>query len=180
METHPRRTVLAAALGAAAATAAAGTAQAHGGGERKFVKRRLKAMSLEEKVGQLFTTYAYGQTADTTAAADVAANRTAHGVDNAAALIEKYHLGGVIYFAWSNNVANPAQITALSNGLQDAALAGCGTPCSSPPTRSTASSPASARPRRSCPGRWPSAPRTTPRPPAPRPSSPGPSCARWA
>ncbi|WP_335990885.1 glycoside hydrolase family 3 protein [Glycomyces sp. MUSA5-2] len=129
MQTHPRRTVLAAALGAAAATAAAGTAQAHGGSaERRFVKRRLKAMSLEQKVGQLFTTYAYGQTADTTAAADVASNQTAHGVDNAAALIRKYHLGGIIYFAWSNNVANPDQITALSNGLQDAALAGCGTP----------------------------------------------------
>ncbi|RRR96904.1 glycoside hydrolase family 3 protein [Glycomyces terrestris] len=129
METHPRRTVLAAALGAAAAAAAAGTAHAHGDrGERRFVKRRLKAMSLEEKVGQLFTTYAYGQTADTTAAADVAANRAAHGVDNAAELIETYHLGGIIYFAWSNNVANPDQITALSNGLQDAALADCGTP----------------------------------------------------
>jgi beta-N-acetylhexosaminidase len=127
--THPRRTVLAAALGAAAAVASAGTAQARGNpGERWFVKRRLKAMSLEEKVGQLFTTYAYGQTADTTAAADVASNRTAHGVDNAAELVETYHLGGIIYFAWSNNVANPDQITALSNGLQDAALADCGTP----------------------------------------------------
>ncbi|WP_198667438.1 glycoside hydrolase family 3 protein, partial [Glycomyces dulcitolivorans] len=125
----PRRTVLAAALGAAAAVASAGTAQARGNpGERWFVKRRLKAMSLEEKVGQLFTTYAYGQTADTTAAADVASNRTAHGVDNAAELVETYHLGGIIYFAWSNNVANPDQITALSNGLQDAALADCGTP----------------------------------------------------
>jgi beta-N-acetylhexosaminidase len=129
METHPRRTVLAAALGAAAAAATAGTAHAHGDrGERRFVKRRLKAMSLEEKVGQLFTTYAYGRTADTTEAADVASNRAAHGVDNAAELIETYHLGGIIYFAWSDNVANPDQITALSNGLQDAALADCGTP----------------------------------------------------
>ncbi|THV30864.1 glycoside hydrolase family 3 protein [Glycomyces paridis] len=128
METHPRRTVLAAALGAAAAAAVAGPAEADGGRRRSFVKRRLRAMSLEEKVGQLFTTYAYGQTADTTAAADVAANQAAHGVDNATALIATYHLGGIIYFAWSNNVANPDQITALSNGLQDAALEGCGTP----------------------------------------------------
>ncbi|SDE13565.1 glycoside hydrolase family 3 protein [Glycomyces harbinensis] len=130
METHPRRTVLAAALGAAAAVAAAGTAQAHGGDKerRRFVKRRLKAMSLEQKVGQLFTTYAYGQTADTTAAADVANNQAAHGVDNGVALLEKYQLGGIIYFAWSNNVANPDQITALSNGLQEAATDACGTP----------------------------------------------------
>jgi beta-N-acetylhexosaminidase len=129
METHPRRTVLAAALGAAAAAAAAGTAQAHGDREeRRFVRRRLKAMSLEEKVGQLFTTYAYGQTADTTAAADVAKNQADHGVDNALELLEKYRLGGIIYFAWSNNVANPDQITALSNGLQEAATEACGTP----------------------------------------------------
>jgi beta-N-acetylhexosaminidase len=129
METHPRRTVLAAALGAAAAAAAAGTAQAHGDREqRRFVKRRLKAMSLEQKVGQLFTTYAYGRTADTADAADVARNRADHGVDNAVELLEKYRLGGIIYFAWSDNVADPDQITALSNGLQEAATEACGTP----------------------------------------------------
>ncbi|MCC3765306.1 glycoside hydrolase family 3 protein [Glycomyces sp. TRM65418] len=134
METHPRRTVLAAALGAAAAAAAAGTAQAHGRhdhgdkDERKFVKRRLKAMSLEEKVGQLFTVYAYGRTADTRDPADVAQNQRTHGVDNAAQLIETYRPGGIIYFAWSNNVANPDQITALSNGLQAASTADGGTP----------------------------------------------------
>ncbi|MCD0446844.1 glycoside hydrolase family 3 protein [Glycomyces sp. A-F 0318] len=129
METHPRRTVLAAALGAAAAVATAGAAQAHGDRERRrFVKRRLKAMSLEEKVGQLFTTYAYGRTADTADPADVAKNQADHGVDNAVKLLEKYRLGGVIYFAWSNNVADPDQITALSNGLQEAATASCGTP----------------------------------------------------
>src|SRR3712207_6232855 len=42
----------------------------------------LERMTLEEKVGQLFVTYAYGETADTTNAADVAANRSAYGVDN--------------------------------------------------------------------------------------------------
>ncbi|MEU6859236.1 glycoside hydrolase family 3 N-terminal domain-containing protein [Glycomyces sp. NPDC046736] len=137
METHPRRTVLGVALGtavgAAAAVATSGAAQAGPGRSdaahrRRFVKRRLKAMSLEEKVGQLFTTYAYGQSATSTDATDVANNRAAHGVDNAAQLIDKYKLGGIIYFAWSNNVADPDQITALSNGLQDAATGRCGTP----------------------------------------------------
>ena len=75
-------------------------------------------MTLEEKVGQLFVTYAYGQTADTTDPADVAHNQRELGVANGKELIEKYHLGGVIYFAWSNNVANPEQIAGLSNGLQ--------------------------------------------------------------
>ncbi|GII25903.1 glycoside hydrolase family 3 protein [Planosporangium mesophilum] len=78
----------------------------------------LARMNLEEKVGQLFVTYAYGSTVDTTDAADVAANRSAYGVDNAAALVDKYKLGGIIYFAWSHNVNNPGQIAALSNGVQ--------------------------------------------------------------
>ncbi len=82
------------------------------------IKHLLKTMTLEEKVGQLFVTYAYGQTADTTNAADVASNQKELGVDNGKELIEKYHLGGIIYFAWSNNVANPPQIAGLSNGLQ--------------------------------------------------------------
>jgi beta-N-acetylhexosaminidase len=127
--THPRRTVLAAALGAAAAAATASAAQADGGrGEKRFVKRRLKAMSLEEKVGQLFTVYAYGRTVDTTDAADVAKNQETHGVNNAAELIAAYKVGGIIYFTWSNNVANPAQITGLSNGLQAASTADGGEP----------------------------------------------------
>ncbi|MEU5155816.1 glycoside hydrolase family 3 N-terminal domain-containing protein [Glycomyces sp. NPDC021274] len=126
---HPRRTVLAAALGAAAAAATAGPAGAHGGpSEKRFVKRRLKAMSLQEKVGQLFTVYAYGRTADTADPADVAKNQETHGVDNAAELIAAYKVGGIIYFAWSNNVANPAQITGLSNGLQAASTADGGEP----------------------------------------------------
>ena len=78
----------------------------------------IKRMTLKEKVGQLFVTYAYGRTADTTDPVDVAHNQQELGVANGKALIEKYHVGGVIYFAWSNNVANPEQIAGLSNGLQ--------------------------------------------------------------
>jgi beta-N-acetylhexosaminidase len=78
----------------------------------------INRMTLPEKVGQLFVTYAYGQTAGTTDPADVAHNEQELGVANGKELIEKYHVGGVIYFAWSNNVANPEQIAGLSNGLQ--------------------------------------------------------------
>jgi beta-N-acetylhexosaminidase len=81
----------------------------------------MRRMTLEEKVGQLFVTYAYGTTADTTDPADVAANRGLYGVDNAAQLIDRYRLGGIVYFAWSHNVNDPAQIAALSNGVQRAA-----------------------------------------------------------
>ncbi len=88
-----------------------------------WVESTLASMTLEEKVGQLFMTHAYGTTADTQAPGDVAANQKLYGVDNAAQLIEKYRIGGVIYFAWTNSVQNPTQIATLSNGVQDAALA---------------------------------------------------------
>lgn len=89
---------------------------------RGFLMNQLRRMTLEEKVGQLFVTHAYGETADTTNPADVARNRSEYGVDNANALIDKYHLGGIIYFTWSNSVNNPEQIARLSNGIQQAAL----------------------------------------------------------
>ena len=93
-----------------------GAAPAVAGGN--VVQDTLRGMSLEEKVGQLFVTYAYGATVDASDAASVAANRRQHGVDNAQQLIENYHLGGIIYFAWSGNTANPAQVAGLSNGIQ--------------------------------------------------------------
>jgi beta-N-acetylhexosaminidase len=83
----------------------------------------LAGMTLPEKVGQMFVDYVYGQSATTTDPTDVAANHTMYGadVDNGAEAVAKYHLGGVIYFAWSDNLASPAQIAGLSNGLQQAA-----------------------------------------------------------
>jgi beta-N-acetylhexosaminidase len=89
---------------------------------QRWVQSRVARMSLREKVGQLFMTQAYGQTADTRDPEAVAANQEAYGVDNAAQLIDRYKLGGVIYFVWSDNVDNPEQIAGLSNGIQDAAL----------------------------------------------------------
>ena len=79
--------------------------------------RKIDRMSLEEKVGQMFVTYAYG----TDAGGTDTRNQTEYGVDNHRELIEQYHLGGIIYFAWSGNVQNPHQIAGLSNGIQRAA-----------------------------------------------------------
>lgn len=90
---------------------------------RDWAERKLKSLSLDEKVGQMFTHYAYGQTSGTTEAADVKRNQALHGVDNADELIAKYKLGGVIYFNWSNNLADPGKIAGLSNGMQKTALA---------------------------------------------------------
>ncbi|MFG3494263.1 glycoside hydrolase family 3 protein [Streptomyces sp. NPDC047928] len=80
-------------------------------------------MSLEEKVGQLFVTRVYGHSATDPDQADIDANLRELGVRTAAELIERYHVGGVIYFAWAHNTRDPHQIAALSNGIQRAALA---------------------------------------------------------
>ncbi|BCY08532.1 glycoside hydrolase family 3 protein [Actinoplanes sp. L3-i22] len=88
------------------------------------VDKILRRMTLPEKVGQLFTGYVYGSDA-TTASAD---NRRLYGVDTPAEVVAKYHLGGVIYFTWTNSLQNPRQIAALSNGLQAAATAATGVP----------------------------------------------------
>jgi beta-N-acetylhexosaminidase len=79
--------------------------------------RMVDRMSLEEKVGQMFMTYAYGTDAD---GADPR-NRAEYGVDNHRELIERYRLGGILYFVWSDNVQSPRQIAGLSNGIQRAA-----------------------------------------------------------
>lgn len=92
-----------------------------GRGTRGKILQLLHKMTLQEKVGQLFVPYAYGESADTGNADDVAANQKAWGVDNAEQLIDKYHLGGLLYYSWSNNVNNPHQIAGLSNGIQRAA-----------------------------------------------------------
>ena len=83
-----------------------------------FLSATLHEMTLEEKVGQLFVTYVYGSAADTV---DIR-NRVEFGVETPEQVVEKYHLGGIIYFNWTDSVKDPKQVAALSNGLQRAAL----------------------------------------------------------
>lgn len=94
------------------------------------VRAAMAGMTLPEKIGQMFVTYVYGDSATTTTPADVAQNQALYGADvhNGAELLAKYHLGGVIYFTWSDNLADPQQIASLSNGLQQAAMADQGIP----------------------------------------------------
>jgi beta-N-acetylhexosaminidase len=94
------------------------------------IGRRIAAMTLAEKVGQMVVSYVYGDSATTVTAAAAAANQTmfGSGVTTGAQAVARYHLGGVIYFTWSHNLNAPAQIAALSNGLQAAATADTGVP----------------------------------------------------
>ncbi|MEC3981119.1 glycoside hydrolase family 3 N-terminal domain-containing protein [Amycolatopsis sp. H20-H5] len=85
-------------------------------------QQALRGLSLEEKVGQLFVTWVNGKSADEVNAK----NQTDFGVDTPAQVVQKYHLGGVIYFnnASRDNFDDPLQVAKLSNGLQNAAVRG--------------------------------------------------------
>ncbi|MEV0369216.1 glycoside hydrolase family 3 protein [Streptomyces sp. NPDC050636] len=132
---HSRRTVLTTAAAVAAACAAgAAPAQADGPAIGRQLpsptpatlarlRGLISRMSPEEKVGQLFVMRVYGHSATDPDPADVAANQKEIGVANAAELIAKYHVGGIIYFGWTHNTRDPHQIADLSNGIQQAAAA---------------------------------------------------------
>ncbi|MFD6417824.1 glycoside hydrolase family 3 N-terminal domain-containing protein [Streptomyces sp. NPDC060194] len=85
------------------------------------LRARIAGMTAEEKVGQLFVTRVYGETATDPSPEDVRRNRAAFGVATGAELVAEYHVGGIIYFAWAHNTTGPEQIAALSAGLQQAA-----------------------------------------------------------
>lgn len=85
----------------------------------------LRRMDLEQKVGQLFVIEVAGQDAFQVSDAARATNQRLYGVDTPAEVVQKYRPGGVIYFTVRNddqNIAGPAQVARLSNGLQMAAL----------------------------------------------------------
>ncbi|ARF55416.1 glycoside hydrolase family 3 protein [Streptomyces gilvosporeus] len=137
---HSRRTVLTTAA-AAAAACATGAAPARAAGAKigrqpdsprsaapaPSAEARLRGliarMTPEEKVGQLFVMRVYGHSATDPDPDDVAANRKEIGVANAAELIDRYHVGGIIYFGWAHNTREPHQIADLSNGIQKAGTA---------------------------------------------------------
>lgn len=103
-------------------TTGASAATSKGLTEGTWIRQTLAHMTTAEKVGQLFEVNAFGQSVRDSDPAMVKLNRSYYGVDNFAQLIRRYHLGGVIYFAFSGNLVNPPQIAALSNGVQRVAL----------------------------------------------------------
>lgn len=98
---------------------------------RGLVESKLRQMTLEEKVGQLFVIHVYGETPTDPnyEQTNLDGNR---GARKFAEAIEKYHPGGFIYFNWNGNVPQPldaGQVNGLSNGLQEiAAREGAGVP----------------------------------------------------
>lgn len=63
-------------------------------------------LSLEEKIGQLLIVHFYGTSLN----------------EEAKSFIDDLHIGGVIYFNWSNGLENPTQVQSLSADLQKYAL----------------------------------------------------------
>ncbi|MEU8801851.1 glycoside hydrolase family 3 protein [Spirillospora sp. NPDC048819] len=112
-----------AVTGLTAMTTSAAQAAPPGGehGANPELMRILRSMTLEEKAAQLFVLQIYGKSADTTDPAAVAANRKLYGVDNAAQVMARYQPGGFIYYG--DNIDDPHQVAAFSNGIQRAATA---------------------------------------------------------
>ena len=127
-------------VGSLPASAAPGRGHHREGPEdpARSVASALRLMSTKEKVGQLFVQNVYGSDATTPRRAATSRCTASPRRPRSCA---KYHLGGVIYFAWTDSVKDPDQIAGLSNGLQRAAGHGRKVPasrCRSPPTRSRA------------------------------------------
>ncbi|MEF9904029.1 glycoside hydrolase family 3 protein [Streptomyces sp. P9-A2] len=118
-------TVLAAGAPAGApayAAGASGATSAPASPDDRKLRALVSRMTLEEKVGQLFVMRVYGHSATEPDQADIDANLEEIGVRTAAELLEKYRVGGIIYFTWAHNTREPHQIAALSNGIQKASL----------------------------------------------------------
>ena len=90
------------------------------------------AMSDADLAGQVLMPYAYGSSATSVDEASAAGNRGLAGVDTPAEMVAEYRLGGLILVGFSpkdptgatnptTNVENPAQVRALTAGLQAAA-----------------------------------------------------------
>ncbi|WP_184811571.1 glycoside hydrolase family 3 protein [Actinophytocola algeriensis] len=105
------------------ASAVAGTATpqvSSAAAAEALARAEMRGMSLEQKIAQLFVVSVWGKGADEVHPT----NQANYGVDTPAQVVEKFGVGGVIYFnnSGTDNVDNPAQMAAFSNGLQRAAV----------------------------------------------------------
>ena len=116
-----RRGLLGAGSGALALSAVSGGAHAAsstGRGARGVVRSTVRRMTLPQKVGQLFMSEVHG--IDPTV--PDARNERLFGIARAVDVVRELHLGGVIYFGWTDSFRDgPRGVATLSNALQDAA-----------------------------------------------------------
>lgn len=102
-------------------------------------KRNPGGLSDAQTVGQLFMVYAYGSGDQSATPAQRVANLALFGVATPAEVVRRWHPGGIILININNldpqrptlssgNADSPTQITALTAGLQKAAVADTGLP----------------------------------------------------
>jgi len=121
--------VISVALVLLAGSGASGVAKPAKGGSANadHVQSKIRDMTLEEKVGQMFMLQVYGRSLNDRDPAIVEENRNLYGVDTIEEVIDKYKPGGIAYFAGPSsqgipdNVDDPRQISGRSNGIQRAA-----------------------------------------------------------
>lgn len=86
--------------------------------------RTARALTDEQAVGQLLMPVVEGSSANSVTPEQAADNRASAGLDTPAQIVRTYHLGGVLLTdGRPSNVENPAQISGLTAGLQQAANA---------------------------------------------------------
>jgi len=87
------------------------------------VDRQISAMPLEREVGQVFMSYAYGRTATDAQPDMVHANQLLSGVDTAAQLVSRWHVGGLLLL--DHNPLDVRQPTLSTNNLASSRAAPC-------------------------------------------------------
>ncbi|MFA1821731.1 glycoside hydrolase family 3 protein [Virgibacillus oceani] len=93
-------------------------------GDYQEIEEMMENMTLEEKIGQLFIVHVYGTT-PTDPDYENTNLQNNRGGKNFKEVIENFHVGGVIYFNWTQNIGTPLdaqQVNELSNGLQEIAM----------------------------------------------------------
>src|SRR5699024_2953516 len=101
------------------------SADSEGGDVKEdWIRQKMNDMTLAEKIGQLFVVNVYGKTPTDPDYEQINLDNN-RGGKNFKEVIENYHIGGVIYFNWTDNIGTPIdteQVNALSNGLQEIAM----------------------------------------------------------
>ena len=89
-----------------------------------IVEEALAALTVEEKIGQLLMPVLAGTSAADVDPAEAALNEQISGLQRPVDIVERFHLGGVLYL--EDNIESAGQVRAFSNALQSAARASGG------------------------------------------------------
>lgn len=101
-----------------------GKGKGKGGKNSVDIEALIEGMTIDQKIGQMFVAVGYGSTTTQVHRS----NTTSTGVDTIEDIIRTHHVGGLIYFVWSDNLKSIEQVATLSNDAQTVALDADGIP----------------------------------------------------